>query len=95
MIDFNEENKKTKQKQNKKENKKLPFSMTHQRGLTLNLIISYQFLAKTLLVVSIIFSVGAVETEIAWTRRVCPIDVIDIVPTAVLHLNVDVKMATN
>ena len=42
--------------------------MTHQRGLTLNLIISYQFLAKTLLVVSIIFSVGAVETEIAWTR---------------------------
>ena len=77
----------------KKAKNKTGFSKTLQRGLPRNLIISYQFFAKTWLVVSSFFSVGAAETEIAWTRRICPIDVIDIVPTAVLHLNVDVKMA--
>ena len=83
-----------KTKRSKKHNKKkTAFSTTLQKVLPRNLIISYQFLAKTWLVVFSFFSVGAAETEKAWTRSICSIDVIDIVPTAVLHLNGDVKLA--
>ena len=69
-------------------------SMTLRKWLTLNLIITYQFLSKTLLLVSGFFSVGAAETEIARVPRIRPIDVIKIVPTAVLHVNIDGPSAT-
>ena len=69
-------------------------SMTLRKWLTLNLIITYQFLSKTLLLMSGFLSVGAAETEIARVPRIRPIDVIEIVPTAVLHLNIDGPSAT-
>ena len=58
------------------------------------LIIGHQFPLNQLYLVSSSFSVGATETKITRMPRICSTDVIEIVPTAVLHLNIDGPMAT-
>ena len=58
------------------------------------LIIGHQLPLNPSHVMSSSFSVGATETKITRLPRMCSTDVIEIVPTAVLYLNIEGPLAT-